>query len=94
MKKKELPTETMQSPHFNQDSQKNDLDLQACNWNKLETKDELIQATWRGHRAAVYSMLLKKKIMFLESRELHCRLQAICINVSTMIFFYLWDLSF
>lgn len=51
----------MRSPHFNRDSQKNDLDLQACNWNKLETKEELIQATWRDHRAAVYSMLLKKK---------------------------------
>jgi hypothetical protein len=44
-RRRELPTETVESPHFNQDSPKNDLNLQACNWNKLETKEELIQAT-------------------------------------------------
>lgn len=30
----------METLRFNQDSQKNDLNLQACNWNKLETKEE------------------------------------------------------
>lgn len=38
----ELPVETVETLHFNQDSQKNDLNLQACNWNKLETKEELV----------------------------------------------------
>lgn len=51
--------------HFNQDGPKNDLNLQACNWNKLETKEELVEATWCGHSATMYSSLLGKKIMFL-----------------------------
>lgn len=41
-KKKELPVEIVETLHFNQHSQKNDLNLQAYNWNKLETKEELV----------------------------------------------------
>lgn len=36
------PSRNCETLHFNQHSQKNDLNLQACNWNKLETKDELV----------------------------------------------------
>lgn len=42
LKKKKFPVEIVETLHFNQDSQKNDLNLQACNWNKLETKEELV----------------------------------------------------
>lgn len=40
--KKNLLVEIVETLHFNQDSQKNDLNLQACNWNKLKTKEELV----------------------------------------------------
>lgn len=78
----------METLRFNQDSQKNDLNLQACNWNKLETKEER-SVRPRGVATVLLCTVCsgKKNHVSLKQSSLHRKLQAICINVSTMIFF-------